>query len=108
MPFQPDYFILLDRLYDTLETRIRRWKLQEKKLSGLRGLLKDPKQSQRKQLWMDRVLFAFDLSSALAYLHSKYVMHRDLKPVCDLFLLVQSALSIVKILSNTNVHLFSS
>mmetsp|Transcript_22667 Transcript_22667/g.36701 ORF Transcript_22667/g.36701 Transcript_22667/m.36701 type:complete len:445 (+) Transcript_22667:1770-3104(+) len=80
MPFRQDYFILLDRLYDTLESRIRKWKVQEKKLSGISGIARDMRQIKRKQLWMDRVSFAFDLSSALAYLHSKYVIHRDLKP----------------------------
>jgi serine/threonine protein kinase len=80
MPFQCDYFILLDRLYDTLSIRLQRWMHMEKQLGGVKGMLWDPKGIQRKQLWNDRVSFAFDLSSALAYLHSRHVMHRDLKP----------------------------
>ncbi len=75
-----DSFILLDRLYDTLESRIRKWKLLDQKLSGIRRLFRDKTRIQRKQLWMDRISFAYDLSSALAYLHSKHVIHRDLKP----------------------------
>jgi serine/threonine protein kinase len=80
MPFGNDYFILMDRLYDTLERRIEKWQRLEQKLSGVHGLVRDFSQTKRTQLWMDRVIFTYDLSSALAYLHSKHVMHRDLKP----------------------------
>jgi hypothetical protein len=75
-----DYFFLLDRMYDTLDRRIRKWRMRDQELSGIQRLFRDRKQTKRKQLWMDRLSFAYDLSSALAYLHSKHIIHRDLKP----------------------------
>lgn len=78
-PFFQQYFILLDRLYDTLESRIVKWKREEQRWCGpVRKMLFDRQQVKRRQLWLDRVTFAYDLSSALAHLHDRYVVHRDL------------------------------
>jgi len=78
--YRKDYFVILDRMYDTLDRRIRKWRMRDQELSGIQRLFRDMKQTKREQLWMDRLSFAYDLSSALAYLHSKHIIHRDLKP----------------------------
>jgi hypothetical protein len=80
VPFQRDYFILLDRLYDTLEARIKKWKAKDTKLQGGRGLVVDFNQTRRRQLWRERVGFIRDFASALAYIHERHIIHRDLKP----------------------------
>jgi hypothetical protein len=62
------YFIILDRLYDTLTVRLGKWKKQQP--TGMRKLL-DRKGKREHAQFIERLTFAFDLSCALKYLHSK-------------------------------------
>lgn len=70
-PYQDGFFIVMDRLYDTLEKRIETWKKREKGTKGLVGKLGDRKGSKAQALMEDRLVAAFDLSSAMEYLHSR-------------------------------------
>lgn len=76
------FFIVLDRLYDTLEQRLKKWKSRRNKLTGIvaRFSGRDPDGLERKQLHTDRLVAAYDLSSAVAYMHLNRIIHRDLKP----------------------------
>ena len=67
------FFIVLDRLYDTLEDRMEKWKKAGRRLSGLGGV-RDLKGTKKEEQLAERLVVAYDLCSALAFLHSnKYV-----------------------------------
>ena len=80
-PFSKDYFLVLDRLKETLGKRIHgAWKLKEKRLYNFWGRFKDRKGAKRLDFFEHRLERAYDLGCAIQYLHEKQIIHRDLKP----------------------------
>jgi len=90
--FSPSYFILIDRLYDTLETRLVKWIQKAQSLNSLttrlrsslgacvgRHSLKNELFCKRFELLDDQLKTISGLSSAIAHLHKHGVMHRDIK-----------------------------
>ena len=61
-PFRRENFVVLDRLYDTLKTRLIKWRKTADKPWN-----KFKKRSQK--LLMNRIEIAYDLSAAFKYLH---------------------------------------
>eukprot|EP00540_Astrosyne_radiata_P010662 CAMPEP_0116847742 /NCGR_PEP_ID=MMETSP0418-20121206/14601_1 /TAXON_ID=1158023 /ORGANISM="Astrosyne radiata, Strain 13vi08-1A" /LENGTH=406 /DNA_ID=CAMNT_0004479217 /DNA_START=40 /DNA_END=1261 /DNA_ORIENTATION=+ len=74
------YFLVLECLDETLRHRIIYWRKKAKRLShGFFGLV-DKKGKKRLRLLMDRLKVAQDVASALAYMHEKGLIARDVKP----------------------------
>lgn len=79
-PYDETYFIVMDRLYDTLEGRVNKWAAKMKRNAGFGGKLFDRKGNKKKDLLEEKLVAAFDLSAAMGYLHSRRLIYRDLKP----------------------------
>ena len=62
-----DFFVILDRLYNTLEKQIEIWAQKKRVLSVLRLL--DLKGKKKKNLLMTRLNVAYDIASAVGHLH---------------------------------------
>ena len=70
--FVQGYFLILDRLYYTVEEKLPKWKKELPKWSML---------SKKRQMieLSKRLIAAYDLASALQYLHHRKIIYRDLK-----------------------------
>eukprot|EP00980_Cylindrotheca_fusiformis_P006065 scaffold1305_cov112-Cylindrotheca_fusiformis.AAC.7 len=77
--FTSKYFLILDRLYDTLESRVLKWKARKHEIVGIKGRVKDPRGDLRTKLKVERMESGLDLAAAVSYLHKKKIIHRDLK-----------------------------
>jgi serine/threonine protein kinase len=77
--FSEEYYLILDRLYDTLTVRVRKWKKRKKQSQGIMGSFKDRDGSAKKQLFEERMQYGLDLAAAIAYIHKQMIIHRDLK-----------------------------
>ena len=70
-PYTPGFFVVLDKLFDIMPVRLKKWKKQEG--SGLKKMM----MSKQKKInfWVERLSVAYDLSCALSYLHGmRYVL----------------------------------
>ena len=69
-PYQSKFFVILDRLYDIMPMRLKKWKKQEG--GGFAKMFKSKKAKQA--FWVERLTVAYDIACALSYLHGlRYV-----------------------------------
>lgn len=81
-PFSKDYFVILDRLHDTLQDRLGQWKLRKQQAKTIWNRLNCGGSSKlfSIKLLEEQLTAAFDLSAAFVYLHDRQICHRDIKP----------------------------
>jgi serine/threonine protein kinase len=83
-PLSPNFGLVLDRLYMTLEDQMNMWTAAKKRsmksgLCGCLGLGKMDKDTEKMML-VSVVTAAYDLSCAMRYLHGQNLLYRDTKP----------------------------
>ncbi|KAL7569345.1 hypothetical protein ACA910_016887 [Epithemia clementina (nom. ined.)] len=72
------FFIILDKLSAILSTRLESWKTRMPSYSCLSSCCFPTSESS--EFWIERLLVAYFLSTALLYLHGENIVYRDLKP----------------------------
>ncbi|KAL3912828.1 MAG: hypothetical protein SGILL_006733 [Bacillariaceae sp.] len=71
-----EYFLLLERLEETLSQRIVCWK----NMGGVVIKTKDSKRDRIPRYYLEKLRIARDIASALSYAHQQRYIFRDLKP----------------------------
>jgi serine/threonine protein kinase len=81
---QPDFFLVLDRLAETVARRLVTWKAKKTEYKTktpllLRPFVRKARKEAAAELWKTRLQYAYELTSALQHMHSHRVIHRDIK-----------------------------
>jgi serine/threonine protein kinase len=72
------YFLILERMDETLGRRIKQWMDKERLNKGFGGCFGGAK--KLRDLYAERIAASYDVANALFFLHSKNIVFRDIKP----------------------------
>ena len=75
-----DYFIVMDRLYGTLDEQIDDWTEQEKMVGGSCCGLWGVDRERLTEVRLERITALYDVTKAMEYLHENNIIYRDIKP----------------------------
>lgn len=78
-PFADNFFLVLERMDETLTKRIKKWMDVERQCQGITGLFTGSKRKLR-ELNSEQMLSAFEIAKGANHLHEKRIIFRDLKP----------------------------
>ena len=76
----PDYFLILERMTETLTKKIKSWMDRDRLLHGITGIFTCGKKKVQ-ELYCERIAASYDITCGLYYLHSKNIIYRDLVSV---------------------------
>jgi serine/threonine protein kinase len=76
-PYTEGYFVVLEKLSETLTKRIKKWMDVSRRCEGITGGFRGSKR-RLEDLMAERLLASSDIALGGAYLHSRKVMFRDL------------------------------
>jgi len=78
-PLSTSYFLILDRLHNTLETQCNIWAVKMRVSNGI-GKLVTFKKRTKINLMLERLTVAHNIAMALDHMHCQRIMHRNLTP----------------------------
>ena len=79
-PYDGGFFIIVDRLYCTLEQRMPKWREKEQCARGIVCLLRGKSKQKLNMYLVKRLLVACDICCAMMHFHRNNIIYRDLKP----------------------------
>lgn len=78
--FDSGYFIVMDRLYSSLDSEIDGWKDEVEKSQSCMAMLLGKTKSRKRKHFKKRLSIAKDIAGAMEHLHKLSIIYRDIKP----------------------------
>lgn len=78
-PFEEGYFVVLEKINDTLGKKVKGWMDMDRQCKGITGVFTGSKK-KLERLQTERIAAAYHLALGMNYLHQRRIVFRDLKP----------------------------